>query len=142
MTEWTKQGIFDRVAKHLIAQGRPAMMNQFDCAYRGKGGRSCGIGCLIPDDLYDPEMEKSCIAAMDWLNCEEWTPRNNYPCNRILADILIKLDIPTGYRPLLCDLQRAHDANSSKALEHWVVGVRYRLADVAANHDLDTSVLA
>lgn len=54
------QKTFDTVATHLIRQGRrsTATVNgSTDCAYRGRGGRKCAVGCLVPDDLYDPEME-------------------------------------------------------------------------------------
>lgn len=56
----TLQEIFDRVAKHLLAQnGRATII--YDgrelCAYRGADGKTCAVGCLIRDDKYHSKME-------------------------------------------------------------------------------------
>lgn len=57
------QAVFDKVAKHLLTQNKRAMKDfpgeyPIDrCAYRGDGGAMCAVGCLIPDDVYDPSME-------------------------------------------------------------------------------------
>jgi hypothetical protein len=52
----TDQEIFDKVALHLLTQGRPARESG-SCKYRTPGGRKCAIGCLIEDDQYTPKME-------------------------------------------------------------------------------------
>ena len=75
-----QQEIFDKVATHLIAQGKqsramlthvlklgakPVAQGGAGCAYRGDGGTMCAAGCLIPDDEYKPEFEGipwDCIA--------------------------------------------------------------------------------
>lgn len=60
MTSYTDQTVFDTVAKHLLRQRDRSMCSVgslLSCAYRGTEGRSCAIGCLIPDDLYSPKME-------------------------------------------------------------------------------------
>lgn len=54
----TRQEIFDTVATHLITQGRRAWTGT-NCMYLAPNGDRCAIGCLIPDDLYTPEMEGS-----------------------------------------------------------------------------------
>lgn len=57
------QQIFDRVATHLLTQGRrslrfrPGSSLPEGCAYRGTEGLRCAIGCLISDESYDPRME-------------------------------------------------------------------------------------
>ena len=56
----TKQQVFDKVATHLLTQGkasRAVVGGEVGCAYRGEDGTSCAVGCLLPDELYDPEME-------------------------------------------------------------------------------------
>lgn len=54
----TRQEIFNTVADHLLAQGRPAMrIGTKMCAYRSADGATCAVGCLIPDTHYTPEME-------------------------------------------------------------------------------------
>ena len=52
----TKQEIFDRVARHLLTQKKHAMVNDA-CVYRTPDGLKCAIGCLIPNELYTPEIE-------------------------------------------------------------------------------------
>jgi hypothetical protein len=51
------QEIFNKVATHLLRQGQRSTDERDDCAYRGQGGLSCAVGCLIPDELYSPEFE-------------------------------------------------------------------------------------
>lgn len=62
MTPLTPREIFDHVAAHLLAQGRPALRrterhNFKQCAYRGDDGCRCAVGCLITDPNYGPELE-------------------------------------------------------------------------------------
>jgi hypothetical protein len=52
------QAIFDYVAHHLLTQDRRATPpDGLGCLYRGAGGTSCAVGCLIPDALYHVDME-------------------------------------------------------------------------------------
>jgi hypothetical protein len=60
----TNQEIFDKVVSHLLTQNarsmrqiQPGKMTHEVCAYRGQDGTSCAIGCLIPDEIYTPNME-------------------------------------------------------------------------------------
>lgn len=54
----TSQEIFNTVLSHLRAQG-PCMLNgMVVCRYRG------GIGALIPDELYQPCMERMLIPGL------------------------------------------------------------------------------
>lgn len=60
MTDLLHQQVYDTIASHLLAQGKPARINIksiVQCAYRTDQGLKCAIGCLIPDDKYDPKME-------------------------------------------------------------------------------------
>lgn len=53
-----KQVTFDKVATHLLtqnAQSRDTINGP--CLYRDAKGRRCALGCLIPDELYDPKWE-------------------------------------------------------------------------------------
>lgn len=63
-----RQKVFDQVKKHLLWQKGKSVTKEIEalgsfgltevrCAYRGKFGYMCAIGCLIPDSLYDPDME-------------------------------------------------------------------------------------
>lgn len=59
----TNQEVFDTVVALLRKQGAKSMsMDQkskefAQCAYRGPNGMKCAVGCLIPDDMYDPKIE-------------------------------------------------------------------------------------
>lgn len=62
----TKQEIYTTVVQHLRKQGEKSGETSPTCRYRlEKNGRvlQCAIGCLIPDEYYDPEMEDSKIWA-------------------------------------------------------------------------------
>lgn len=53
----TGQEIFDGVLAHLRKQAKASLNTRGKCAYRGEGGTACAVGCLIPDELYDPRIE-------------------------------------------------------------------------------------
>lgn len=54
-----KQEVFDKVYDHFITQGNPRSVEEGGkgCLYRGPDGARCAVGLLIPDDLYEPEMD-------------------------------------------------------------------------------------
>lgn len=58
---FTSQLIFDTVLAHLRNQGQRSYDGHM-CLYRGPDGLQCAAGCLIPDDLYVPEMEGKSFA--------------------------------------------------------------------------------
>lgn len=58
----TEQEIFDKVAEHLQKQGRCAMGEDGFCVYRGEEGTKCAVGALIPDELYDSNIEGVTVA--------------------------------------------------------------------------------
>jgi len=55
---WVRQ-----IIRGLIAQGRSAH-DGISCRYRTADGRKCGIGQLIPDHLYRPEMENEFFSGL------------------------------------------------------------------------------
>jgi hypothetical protein len=59
----TNQQIFDRVATHLLRQGKRSMDSRGDCLYRSPEGLSCAVGCLIPDEAYLPTFEGLTVRA-------------------------------------------------------------------------------
>ena len=52
-----QQNVFEIVINHLYKQGKRSIRPGPQCAYRGASGTSCAVGCLIPDELYDPAAE-------------------------------------------------------------------------------------
>lgn len=84
-----KQETFDYVIKHLYTQGKPALNNDGECMYRTSEGLMCAVGCLIPDNLYNENMEFTEI-----------------------MEVSRKYKVPENvelYREMLLSLQRIHD---------------------------------
>jgi hypothetical protein len=58
----TMQQEFDAVVTHLYTQGKPATDRNSrgvgpGCYYR-INGLSCAVGCRIPDEIYNPQMDQ------------------------------------------------------------------------------------
>jgi hypothetical protein len=60
----TDQEVFDRVATHLLTQRKKAEDQTGMCVYRGPEGAKCALGCLIPDELYEPRFEGADLRVM------------------------------------------------------------------------------
>ena len=109
--EYECQAVFDKVVKHLLTQKRRSESKRGGCAYRGKGGDMCAVGCLISDKAYDPEIEGFVVHATE-----------------VLAK-LAESGVPTYNRTLLTDLQDIHDRIE---VNHW----KTHLKDLAKHHNL------
>lgn len=124
------QEIFDHVVHHLFKQGGPAIGVEGSypgCAYRGANGTSCAVGCLIKDEFYHPSFEG---AGADDITVVQAVQKS-------LGRILDYKDVN-----LLCDLQSAHDGQSSWVGEKFHVETLVTwLRGVAVVHNLDDSVL-
>ena len=89
----TNQEAFDKVYEHLLSQYKVSIGKDGMCMYR-QGGLKCAIGCLIPDELYSPDME-----------------------SQAASDVARQLPLFDGLnRGLLDDLQVIHDDAS---VENW-----------------------
>jgi hypothetical protein len=54
----TRQEILDIVAPALINQGCQSYSTSLNtCVYRGPNGTKCAVGHLIPDEIYNDDME-------------------------------------------------------------------------------------
>lgn len=64
----TRREVFDQVKAHLLKQGHRSYSRVQGCVYRGKDGDMCAVGCLIPDDIYDMNMEGTDALGLfsDW----------------------------------------------------------------------------
>ena len=50
------QEIVDKIWKHfIIDKGVRSVDEDGDCLYRAPNGGKCGVGCLIPDELFDKQ---------------------------------------------------------------------------------------
>lgn len=66
----TNQQLFDTVATHLLTQRTRSIATKNGvtrCAYRGRKGTRCAIGCLIPDDRYDAAFEGFAVSKPEIL---------------------------------------------------------------------------
>lgn len=107
----TAQEVFDKVLNHLRKQGKAAVHSGEGCAYRGEGGTSCAVGCLIPDEMYSPAMEGGSAR----------TEKEAFPELYAAIDAL-------GLRPhvgLLHALQREHDSSLIRSKPGWENAMRY-----------------
>lgn len=85
--QMSAQELFEKVANHLLKQGEKSCIDDGAvCAYRGKKGRMCAAGILIPDDVYSKRFERC-----------SWTS--------LVADE----DFPENHSKLIRELQCVHD---------------------------------
>ncbi len=101
-----KTEIFTTVATHLIKQNAKAspVENDQGCAYRGVNGTMCAVGCLIPDEMYDPLMEGKIVQAL---------LGNQYKGYKVP-------DYFEEHQELLGDLQFVHDCMN---VGDWKIGL-------------------
>lgn len=62
------QEIFDHVVENLRKQKYKSASSNSSCLYRGPNGRKCAAGWLIPDEIYDPCMEKSVVRNLNFFS--------------------------------------------------------------------------
>ncbi len=60
----TRQEIFNQVCNHLLTQKEKAI-NGPACVYLAPDGKQCAVGCLIPKEYYDPEIEGFGLCVVD-----------------------------------------------------------------------------
>jgi hypothetical protein len=139
MSEVTLQSIFNRVATHLLKQGKRATVEKtrivphlmdgnkcveekYDvCMYRTPDGSKCAAGCLIKDEFYKPEIEGYNVESVDY----------------VIPALRQSLDDPDNFIDVLglvVDLQKVHDF---RAPGLWKVALRV----VASDYGLDAAVL-
>jgi hypothetical protein len=111
--QFTKQETFDKVATHLLTQGRKAMSGA-DCCYLAPDGAKCAAGCLIPKRRYRKAFEGVAVRA---------------------HNVQGKLIVELGHDlPLVNALQLIHDY--SLPVERF-----QKLYELARVHQLDTGAL-
>lgn len=116
----SNQQIFDKVAVHLFTQGKQSENKSGTCLYRGRQNTSCAVGCLIPDSLYERDMEENIYEAL----------YDSFPQIRTLFG--------SHSKDLLIELQLVHDVSGN-----WVITKKMHdaLLAVADKFDLDASIL-
>lgn len=133
----TNQQIFDKVAKHLLAQGRRSTApDGHSCQYRGQEGRSCAVGCLIPDDIYDKRIEAIAVSVLsgDIKNTDGSFVTYTKADQAYLAGVLLASGLKPENAKLLGCLQQVHDCADPAS---W----KAELKQVARRFRLKTSAL-
>ena len=114
----TGQEIFDSVLAHLRKQGDASLNASGKCAYRGEGGTACAVGCLIPDELYDPRIESWRVGTILNLRTGGVDAGEVEAYREALSRIASHLGQEN--EALLADLQSAHDNQLAKlGLPYW-----------------------
>lgn len=95
----------------------------------GENGTACAVGCLIPDNLYDPDIEGHTM-------CSVYKPDGTaYAWNSKEQTKLIKILEVLGlikYRELLASLQSAHDEDLMLSVEDF----ENEMSVIAKKHNL------
>ena len=96
----TPQQLFDYISAFLIKQGKPSVDRSVaaGCAYRGNGGTMCAVGCIIPDNFYNPKMEGAIVPDLVRAQFNYWKPG----CEEFLSCF-------SKFETLLDSLQESHD---------------------------------
>ena len=131
-----KQKIFNYVITFLIKQGHPAMDEKFNCVLHvqsgDRAGDRCAVGCLIPDECYDPLLENLDVHLIQ---------------DRLLMKgELCKLpQFNDKYIDLLTELQEIHDDAAVQmnysVHQDWPAVFFKELKKVAKKFKLNTKVL-
>lgn len=61
----TERETIEFVKNHFLKQNSLSHDRDGYCAYRGENGAKCAAGCLIPDESYNEEMEKTACWLLD-----------------------------------------------------------------------------
>lgn len=115
--QYELQEVFDRVARHLLKQ-RSRSYHKGGCAYRGKAGKMCAVGCLIADEHYRPSLEGRNLQSE-------------------LVQAALKdsgINVTENMKFMLEDLQACHDYNE---VSTWPQVLRR----IAGHYKLNTEVL-
>jgi NADPH:quinone reductase-like Zn-dependent oxidoreductase len=118
------QVIFNKVVRHLFKQNKKCVSEDGTCVYRGPNNTKCAVGALIPNHLYNEEMETKGIS-------------NLIRKNEKIADLLDKTNVD-----LLSSLQEMHDDAVLTVKNTFNKRMlKKKLEYVAKNNNLSTKVL-
>lgn len=104
----TLQELYDIVWKHFVIEKGLASINPHTrlCCYRSPDGAKCAIGVVIPDEIYDPQMENRSIRMLiEGLGSFAAIPS--------IAKLFEGIPIDT-----LGDLQYCHDKAAEYSIHH------------------------
>jgi len=107
----THKELFCKAESHMLLQGKQSVFDE-RCVYRHPDGLKCGLGALITDEAYTPELEGVTIESFlrpDGIEDEKKGP--------MIISALEKSGIPTDRETLelLDDIQTVHDCHEPDA---------------------------
>lgn len=120
----TNQEMFDKAVRGVIDQGGPSIKfikGHPICVYRSGDGKKCAIGQLIPDDMYDPEMERAPLCSV--FEGAGFTQLDGVDFDFVAA------------------LQRVHDISARDVYSPFMPNFIERAKNFAADWGLDDGVL-
>ena len=122
----TKQQIFNKIAKFLLAQKKPAYVG-YTCKYtikRKSGDLHCAIGCILPKKILDKIEEKDI----------------NGNINELIKHEYIKLPVYfKENKQFLHELQVAHDMPCGIG-KPWLATWKSNMLEIAKSYKLNTNV--
>jgi hypothetical protein len=99
------QKMFDTAAVGMLRQGKQSKSRTGKCAYRGDNGCKCAVGFLIPDELYDNDLEG--IGIWELEHSDQYDALNTAK----FRETLIQMRMTDSERlGLLGALQSCHDS--------------------------------
>lgn len=122
-----RQFVFDTIVNHAFSQQKCAVNSFGKCRYRTDNGLKCFIGALIPDSMYDKEMEGRGVLdiAQNYPEfCDYWQIGE--------SDLLLLADLQ-----MLHDMKIKRDANRNFDLQNMYK----RFSECATIYSLNTKTL-
>ena len=118
------QVIFNKVVRHLFKQNKKCVNEDGACVYRGPNNTKCAVGALIPNRLYNEEMETEGVAFV-------------FRRNEEVAELIGRTNVD-----LLSSLQEMHDDAILTVKNTFNKRLlKKKLEYVAKNNNLSTKVL-
>lgn len=105
----TLQEIFDKSVEYQRIHGQAY---EHGCWYRSPSGKKCAVGCLIPDELYNPQVESTVVCGL----FDTGTQPLSYV---VLSKMLLDSGLDKGTWTLLSELQNIHDSKWNRREEEW-----------------------
>ena len=124
------QQTFDFIVEHMAKQRRRAMAPATGCAYRGPGGTSCAVGCMLPDNVAVKLDSMLISGGTSFIrNDDVYEAAKDY--------------LPVLPQNFFVDMQTAHDGPGEEYEQSRTVeGVQSRLRDRANTWGLNADKVA
>lgn len=105
LAESTTEEVFEYIKHHLLTQMQQSKNDKGACFYKNEQGLKCAAGCLIPDDMYNPDFE-----------------------NKKWYSLVVEKSVPKEHRELIRNMQCIHDYNDPITWERHLDNLEDKLA--------------